>query len=185
MNLQQYANHRKSLGLRGQSHVAVINAINDGRLTPPAVERNGQRWQINAVLADVQWAERTDATESGSRGGPPRPIGREATAAAVAKSVAASMGQGTGGPSLAVSKQVKAAYDAKMAELEYKQRNGEMGRIEDMKREAFSLAKQIREGVLGIVPRVSADLAAISDQFEVERLLEGELLVALRSLADG
>lgn len=185
MNLQQYANHRKSLGLRGQSHVAVINAINDGRLTAPAVQRQGRGWLIDAVVADVQWAERTDASESGARGGTPRPIGRAATVAAVAQSVAASMGQGTGGPSLAVSKQVKAAYDAKMAELEYKERNGEMGRIEDMKREAFGLAKQIREGVLGIVPRVSADLAAISDQFEVERRLEGELLVALRSLADG
>jgi hypothetical protein len=52
MNLQAYANHRKALGLRGTSHVAVINAYNDGRLSEPAVRREGRSWIINAELAD-------------------------------------------------------------------------------------------------------------------------------------
>ena len=42
MNLQQYANHRKALGLRGTSHVAVLKAIQAGRLAPPAVTRKGR-----------------------------------------------------------------------------------------------------------------------------------------------
>ena len=61
----------------------------------------------------------------------------------------------------------------------------ELGSIADMKREAFGLAKAVREAVLGVVPRVSADLAAAGDRFEVERLLESELITALRVLADG
>ena len=88
-------------------------------------------------------------------------------------------------PDLGISLERKEHYRAELAKVEALQRREEVGSIAEMKREAFALAKQIREGVLGIIPRVSADLAAISDQFEVERRLEGELLVALRSLADG
>jgi hypothetical protein len=76
VNLKQYADHRKSLGLRGQSHVAVIKAINDERLTYPAVQRHGRNWVINAELADEQWATRTDPSEYGGMGGgTDRPIG--------------------------------------------------------------------------------------------------------------
>jgi hypothetical protein len=88
-------------------------------------------------------------------------------------------------PELMDSIKRKEHYMAERAKVQALRDREAVGSIAEMKREAFALAKQIREGVLGIIPRVSADLAAISDQFEVERRLEGELLVALRSLADG
>jgi hypothetical protein len=189
MNLQQYANHRKANNLRGQSHVAVLNAINQGRLHPPAVTRNGSRWNINPELADAQWADNTDASERGAMGiGPakqrdpnqPRLQSRPRGSAAQPEQPAIK-----GAPPTAVSKQIKTAYEAKLLELEYKERNNETGSIAEMRREAFTLGKAVREGVLGVVARVSADLAAMTDQLEVERRLEEELTVALRSLADG
>jgi hypothetical protein len=61
----------------------------------------------------------------------------------------------------------------------------QVGSIADMKREAFALAKSVREGMLAIVPRISADLAALADPFEIEQRLEAEVLTALRGLADG
>jgi hypothetical protein len=72
-----------------------------------------------------------------------------------------------------------------MAELEFKERDKQLGSIAEMKREAFALAKTVRDGMLGIIPRVSADLAALTDPFEIERRLEEEVLVALRALSDG
>ena len=66
MNLQQYGDHRKALGLKGTSHVAVLKAIERGRLMPPAVERNGRSWEINPELADQQWADATHPAERGS-----------------------------------------------------------------------------------------------------------------------
>jgi len=183
MNLQQYANHRKALGLRGTSHVAVLNAINDGRLSGPAVRRDGRSWIINPELADGQWAGRTDPSDRGAMGGgTARPIGTASAAAPTADQPPAAT---KGGPPLAVSKQVKAAYEAKLTELDYKERNGEMGSIREMEREAFALAKSVREGMLSIIPRISADLAALGDAFEVEQLLEAEVITALRVLADG
>jgi phage terminase Nu1 subunit (DNA packaging protein) len=66
VNLQAYANHRKALGLRGTSHVAVLKAIERGRLMAPAVERKGRGWEINPELADQQWADTTHPAERGS-----------------------------------------------------------------------------------------------------------------------
>ena len=183
MNLQAYANHRKALGLRGTSHVAVRDACLDGRLTPPAVRREGRSWIINAELADEQWATRTDPSEKGAMGGgTARPIGVEApvvmTAADQPPPAAAK-----GGPSLAVSKQVKAAYEAKLTELEYKERSGEMGNLQDVRKEATRLARQVRDLLLIVPSRNAAKVAAMSDPEEIRALLQAEIESALRGLA--
>lgn len=66
MNLRDYANHRRSKGLRGTSHVAVIKAIQAGRLSAPAAVRVGRGWEIDPELADRQWAETTSTATIGS-----------------------------------------------------------------------------------------------------------------------
>ena len=146
MNLQAYANHRKTLGLRGTSHVAVLNAINDGRLSEPAVQRQGRSWVINPELADEQWASRTDPSERGAMGiYAPRATGPKPAATVTAEPPPAAV---KGGPPLAVSKQVKAAYEAKLAELDYKERSGEMVNLQDVRKEAARLARQVRDLLL-------------------------------------
>lgn len=174
MNLQAYANHRKALGLRGTSHVAVINAINDGRLSEPAVRRQGRSWIINAELADEQWANRTDPSEQGAMGGgTARPIGTSTTPPAASV-----------GPSLAISKQVKAAYEAKLTELEFKERSGEIGNLQEVRKEAAKLARQLRDLLLIIPSRNAARVAAMSDPEEIRALLQDEIEGALKGLAN-
>ena len=180
MNLQAYANHRKALGLRGTSHVAVINAINDGRLSAPAVQRQGRSWIIDPALADAQWASRTDPSERGAMGGgTARPIGTAPSAVPATDQPPAAA---KGGPPLAISKQVKAAYEAKLTELEYKERSGEMGNLQDVKRQAAKLARQVRDLLLIIPSRNAARLAAMSDPEDVRSLLEEEIEGALKGL---
>ena len=186
MNLQAYANHRKALGLRGTSHVAVINAYNDGRLSEPAVRREGRSWIINAELADEQWAARTDPSEYGAMGGgTARPIGVEAPAQKQPATSSAHSAPPTakGGPPLAVSKQVKAAYEAKLTELEYKERSGEMGNLQDVRKEASRLAHQLRDLLLIIPSRNAAKVAVMTDPEEIRALLQAEIESALRGLA--
>ena len=69
MNLQQYADHRKTLGLRGTTHVSVLRAIKAGRLQPPAVKRQGKGWEIDPSMADEQWAQATDPAPRGTNAG--------------------------------------------------------------------------------------------------------------------
>ena len=88
-------------------------------------------------------------------------------------------------PGLDISNERKEHYNAELAKVKALQARAEVGSIRDMEREAFALAKSVREGMLSIIPRVSSDLAALSDAFEIERLLETEMATALRMLADG
>jgi hypothetical protein len=55
----------------------------------------------------------------------------------------------------------------------------------DVKRQAFTLGRQIRDNVMGIPDRVAPLLAAAQDSREVHRLLTDELRTALRVLANG
>ena len=187
MNLQAYANHRKALGLRGTSHVAVINAIKGERLTPPAVRREGSRWIINPELADEQWATRTDPSEYGGQaGGGSRPIGIETLVQQrPATSPPPPAAAAKGGPSLAVSKQIKAAYEAKLTELEYKERSGEMGNLQDVRKEAARLARQVRDLMLIVPSRNAAKVAAMSDPEDIRALLQQEIELALKGMANG
>jgi hypothetical protein len=187
MNLQAYANHRKALGLRGTSHVAVINAYNDGRLSEPAVRREGRSWIINAELADEQWATRTDPSEYGGQaGGGSRPIGIKAPVQQrPATSPPPPPPSPKGGPSLAVSKQVKAAYEAKLTELEYKERSGEIGNLQDVRKEAARLARQVRDLLLIVPSRNAAKVAAMSDPEDIRALLQQEIEGALKGMANG
>jgi hypothetical protein len=88
-------------------------------------------------------------------------------------------------PPIIESEARKEHYLAEKHKIAALQARNEVGSIDAMKREAFALAKAVREGVLGIIPRVSADLAALADPFEIEQRLEAEMLTALRALADG
>lgn len=88
-------------------------------------------------------------------------------------------------PDLADSLKRKEHYLAERARVAALREREEVGSIAEMRREAFAIAKSVREGMLSIIPRVSADLAAIGDAFEIEQLLEAEMITALRVLADG
>jgi hypothetical protein len=88
-------------------------------------------------------------------------------------------------PDLIDSQRRKEHYLAERAKVAALREREEVGSIREMEREAFALAKSVREGMLSIIPRISADLAALGDAFEVEQLLEAEMITALRVLADG
>jgi len=88
-------------------------------------------------------------------------------------------------PDLIDSQRRKEHYLAERAKVAALREREEVGPIREMEREAFAQAKSVREGMLSIIPRISADLAALSDRFEVEQLLEVEVITALRVLADG
>lgn len=191
LSLQGYADHRKAHGLRGQSHVAVLHAINDGRLTEPAVMKVGKRWQIDPILADAQWAGNTEM-RSLPTADADRQLSqlkkRQKAAKAIAEPApaAAAVGDDTnlaGIPKIVVSKAVRAAYDAKLAELEYKKQVGSRVPIDDVKKEAFGLARRVREALMNIPDRVAAELAGETDPTKVHIRLSDELQLALTELS--
>jgi hypothetical protein len=194
MNLQAYAAHRKAMGLRGTSHVAVLKAIDSGRLHEPAVRKEGKNWVIDPVLADGQWADNTDPMRTEAPPPPPPPAKPTPKPKAAAEPAPAAQAPATtatppatdpGGPSLAQAKRAIAVYQAELARLSVMREKGELVLAEEVKGEAARLARQVRDLLLIIPSRNAARVAAMGDPEEVRSLLQGEIEGALRGLAGG
>ena len=179
--------------IKGVSKPTVSTAMKS-RIAAAIVEKDGRRW-LDRDLALELWDKNTkpnnnakiSATGQARNRRPaehrPEPVSPPTTAAAVAAAVMALRDDAI--PGRDISDERKLHYQAELAKVQALQARQEVGSIDAMKREAFALAKAVREGVLSVIPRVSADLAALSDPFEIERLLEDEMLTALRALANG
>ena len=171
MNLEAYAKHRKARGLRGTSHVAVLKAIDTGRLTEPAVRKVNGRWQIDAPLADAQWAGNTNNMPDN---GPEPPLPEP-------PSTRQPHPEG-GGPSLAQAKRAKAVYEAELTRLELQREKRELISADDVKQEAARLARQVRDLLIIIPGRNASKLATMQDAQAIRDLLEAEINNALRGL---
>jgi len=205
-----YAQHRKRLGLRGTSHVAVLKAIETGRLSPPAVVRQGSQWVIDPVIADQQWADRTTPDAVGATPMAPEAIAPPAAAALppqpqpqpatpppppadpppprpqapprAARVKVQNLAAAV--PPLATSKAIQAAYDAKLRQLEYQRVAEELVPARQVKDQAFNLGRALRDSLMRLADRLAPTLAATADARQVHHLLTEEIRVALRSLDD-
>lgn len=183
LGIRGYARHR------GVSHVAVIKALQSGRLDGAfTVDRKGRKW-IHVARADAAWDANTDPAQvrepEARRGGaPPRqgslpglePEG--AGPAAMAAGEAAANGRLTH----ARASTVKTIWDGKLRALEYRLRVGELVEIAQVRSEAFKLARTLRDRLLAVSGRVDALLAAEADPARVREILDEEIRTALRSL---
>lgn len=86
-------------------------------------------------------------------------------------------------PAIAKSQAKKEEFRAKLVELEYEERVGNLLRRDETEKEWFRRGRQVRDAVLNVAARLDGILAAESDQRKVRDLLETELRQALESLA--
>jgi phage terminase Nu1 subunit (DNA packaging protein) len=154
----KYATHR------GVSKPAVLQAIRDGRLTK-SVTRDGKAYQIDVALADQEWAA-TTSIDRGEHNN--RMMLRDAGAEGDAASFAASRAK-------------REAYEAELARLKYEQQAGTLVDAEQVKKEAFKVARTIRDGMLNIPDRLAAELVGQDDSFIIHRKLTDEIRKALES----
>lgn len=81
------------------------------------------------------------------------------------------------------SKQVLDYYQAKTAQLDYEVKIGKLVLKEDVAREAFKVARRVRDAMLNIANRLSGIVAAETDQAKVHTLITREIHQALEGLA--
>lgn len=164
---------------RGCSHVAVLKAIETGRLAQAVVEDAKGRRRIDPEVADREWAANTDQAQQREhhRGpdqgelfdtGAPEPVRK---------------GGNGKGPSLTDSRAVREVYAARLLQLEYSQRCGDLVERVAVDLEFYRMAKAVREAFERMPERMAAILAAEPKQTEVHRLLEKEVREALELLA--
>lgn len=74
-------------------------------------------------------------------------------------------------------------YRAALKKLQFEEKTGKLVSAEDVQKQAFSLARQVRDAILVIPDRISSVLAAVSDEREIKKILDKELNLALGALS--
>lgn len=157
-----YAKHR------GVSLPTVITAISNGRLEQ-SVKRRGQGYQIDPVKADAEWLANTDTGQG---------------APAHAKNAPADEPDTDDDQPITYA-QARAQHErfkARLAQLELEEREAKLVQAAEVTREAFRVARLVRDSMLNIADRVAAELAAESNQFKVHQRLTHEIRRALEDL---
>lgn len=169
-SLQGYADHRKRQGLRGQTHVAVMKAISSGRLTERSARKVGERWTIDAEIADLEWAGSTDSARGGN--GPGRVEAPPSTA--VARSEDDDPGL-KNVPSRNVSRAIREAYMARLARVEFERETGARVLAEEVRKEAFEQGRRLRDALMNLPDRLSNELAAQPEPTLVHLAMTAEI----------
>lgn len=152
---------------RGVSAEAVRRAIQSGRLKE-AVSRDAKgNPKVDPEVADQEW----DANTSDNRGWNARENAKKT--AETDMKVSGTLNQ---------SRAIKEAYLARLAKLEFEERSGQLVRAEEVKNEAFKVARIVRDGILNVPDRVAAQLAAETEPGAVHMILSEELRKALEGL---
>lgn len=171
LNLAGYAAHRKANGLKGQSHVAVWNAINTGRIVEPAVRKDGKRWLIDPALADEQWAvnTRTRSDHPIPEMSLPRP--------------ASEIAGPTWNQEIIEAKTKKAWLAAEREEVALKRQAGELLHVRDVRKRWHENAMSLRNAFMELPAALSQELANESDPKGIERTLTTKIVSILQELA--
>jgi len=207
MSLRAYAKHRKALGLRGGSHVAVRQAIRDQRIVE-GVTADGQ---IIAEIADTEWGRNTAPRPLGpARGRPqerPRPRARSRIAHSASSGQAApstSLRTGSAAvPTRQVAPQVASppplSFGGSNYQLDRARRENvrlrkeliELRKLEEkfvnadeVKVAQFNRDRMIRDRLLNIRDRLAAPMSAESDIKKCWDMLDIEIRQVLTALAD-
>jgi len=85
--------------------------------------------------------------------------------------------------SLADSQAQKALYDAAIRKLDFEERDGELLKKSDVEKDAYNMARIIRDAILNIPDRISAELASMTDVHVISEKLNAELNQALEELS--
>ena len=176
VSIREYARRR------GVTHRAVQQAIEAGRIDVRREQRGARPvYFIDPVLADRQWNERTDHTYRRSKtraekAAPPAVAQPGAPVAPVVATAPASLyGQ---------AKTARETYAAKIAELEYRERAGELVELEKVKTEFRNIAEMVKTNLLNIPDRISSIVAAEQNEKVVHDMVSHEIRAALEKIME-
>lgn len=187
MSLRGYARHR------GVQLQAVQKAVKTGRIEILRQETRGSKtyFFVDSDKCDTTWQERTDPVQQRTatrrdmgivENGAPQNIPeqtKQTTPGGVSKN-----STGAGGEMYGKARAAKEAFAAKMAELNYLERVGKKLDTDIIMRIWADMSSMVRDNMLNIPARISAILAAETDEKKVNEILMHEIRVVLTNLAD-
>jgi len=210
MSLREYSRHR------GVSLAAVQKAIASGRIIVAKETQQGSKTLkfLDSALADRMWNERTDPVQQrvATRGemgkeekvdpthGDQQNLFPETPSAGSGVGGQSKNSQGTYGDLYNKARSVKETFNAKIVELEYKEKVGDLADKNELARILFNIAANIQQNILNvpsqIVPLIHARCLAFKEEFllnpqaelnvkEIDDIITGELKIALEGISNG
>lgn len=194
LSLRAYARRRNV------SHTAVVKAVKSGRLTA-ALVRSGRRIKVDPAKADLEWDANTDparGTDPKHRAGGVAPGTMPANAGTTKRQVGLygpelediagelEHGAGTGsttGLGLSEIRRQHIGIQARLAQLDLDERTGLLVRANQVRAEAFAMARAVRNAMLLIPNRVAPLLASETDAHTIRQMLTHEITNALEALS--
>lgn len=194
----------------GVHHRAVQYAIEHGRITVAEIQKAGKRTRpkIDWQTQEKAWRENTDpdrnvvqsaiqpdrtppaapaapAAPGPDSQGPPQPAaGKKGRKKKEKKAKAPPAGPPPPPSKFQVHRSEKEEWAAKMAEIKYKKAAGLTVELDKVKELFFNIGHATQQGLLNIPARVSAILAAKTDEREIYNILEKEIMIALENLSN-
>ena len=83
------------------------------------------------------------------------------------------------------AKAVGETYKAKLAQLEYEEKAGKLVPVAQVKAEAFKIARNVRDSLMGLPERISAELASMTEPREIAIYVRAQISDALKDLTGG
>ena len=171
--------------LKGCTKAAVTYAVKS-RIAAAVVEKDGKRW-LDRDLALELWNRNTLRNNSAkvSQPDPVEPVAAPPPArsrAEVEKRLAQLPDDAI--PELNESRARREHYQAELAKLDVDHRRSELVAADAVKKEAFNVAKTVREALINIPDRVANLLAAESDASAIHMALTQEITQALERLVN-
>lgn len=84
-----------------------------------------------------------------------------------------------GHASFARFRSAREGYQAQLAKLDYEERAGKLVRKDEVEREAFEVARQLRDRLLSIPQEISGTLVGMIDEKEIAKFLRAKIRDAL------
>ena len=82
------------------------------------------------------------------------------------------------------AKAAKEVFNAKLAQLDYEEKSGELVRVADIRKKLYEVARDVRNSMLSIAPRTAPLLVAMDDQHDIEHKLTEEIAMGLEILSN-
>lgn len=187
MSYRAYAAHRGCSLRAVQKAIGELDAKGhrDGRIAAALIAIDGSPHpKIDSEKADALWLLNTDESkrstlftpsDEASGGSVPAPMDDDFEVSGDPESDAAKK-------SYHLSRASRAKIDTENAQLDLDQRKGKLIDLDEAKQLGFTTLRMLRDALRNTGPRIAAQLAAMTDPFECEQLINAEIDAVLASM---
>lgn len=176
--------------VKGVSRAAVHEAIKTGRLKNSLRKDKNDKWEIDQKKADIEWEQNTKHHLRHNAKDPKLRYKQQvATLETITPEIKKTSKSDVSVPRetkmhIAEASRVKEEFSAKMAQLKYFERAGELVDVKKVQNESFKIARIVRDSLMNIPERISAELAGTNDTVVIHQKLTEEIRKVLEGLPE-